>query len=373
MLSLSTIYIDTSHLNKLIKDFWCSTNVERRKKAQGFLSYLDNNGIVIFISHHTLHELLAIKDDAIVQERLNFLEQLPVIATASYPNNESILGHWMDVLRLELIFQLSNPEAEYSEICSSQRDAIVKYTSGAELMNSIRDTYIGLRDYGTFETQPTIALESILHSSDGSLVDDMKLSDLDKAEFKTKEELDDDIPKFVHHTVTNLKQKGDKRLEELEPIAFEFASRVVTGGGKLLDSSDKPKSRIYLDSLGVRPDQVTPDTTFREVSDIHIFNKTIDQFVEDGAFSSEQSLRLDQSTVPSWTIIREIEYLMRKEPRATGSSVIDREHMVYLSYVDMMSCDKRVAHYINISKKPHPILKRAKDICKAKPSYTDLI
>lgn len=373
MLSIKNIYIDTSHLNKLISDYWCSTTEHRRHKSREFLDKLESNGFIVFLSHHTLQELLAHENDDIVLERLNFIHNLPVLSTALEFNNNGVVGHWMDVLRAEIKFHLTDPEANYLTMCNSLKDQIIGHTSGPKLLNYASETYLALRDIGEFETQSAAEHESLLQSNEGRSIDNVKIRNLDNYQFKTKAEIAHHKSDYIERTTNSLIKHGDKKLINRESIAKDFAGKVFAGEDYLISATDKPDSNAYLKSRGVSPDQVSKNATFKDVTEISVFNAMMHDFVVDGTITSEEALLIDRDKIPSWTIVREIENLMRAEPRATGSSLIDRYHLPFVSYIDAMTCDKRVSHYLNISKNSHPILQQARERCKSAPSYSDLI
>lgn len=373
MLPLRTIYLDTSHLHKLVTDFWCSTDKTRRSKAHNFLDKLNSEGFVIFLSHHILHELFAHRSDDIVLERINFLANLPVLSSAPDTSNSGVIGHWMDVLKFEIKFQLNKPHADYETICDSIKSQVVTFSSGSDLIKNTFETYSYLRDSGLFDTQSAAEHESLLHSNDGRSFDNLKITKFNNYQFKSDKEIVNYKSHFVENTKMNLVKHGDKKLKNIDLVASDFAAHVLGNVESLKYTTAKPDLETYLEAQGVNLNQITKNTKFRDVKNIGTFNSTMKDFIKEGILTAEEVSVIDREKLPSWLIITEIEDFMRSEPRATGSSLMDRYHMPYISYVDAMSCDKRVMQYINISKHKHSVFQRARDRCKAQSCYSNLV
>jgi len=238
------------------------------------------------------------------------------------------------------------------------------------LLTQYLDIYLDARELGLFDVQRTKAIESLAHAAERS-IDAMTVAEIKTSKFKSQEEIDQWFQRFSMRVQRSITEFGDPKLQNTGEHATEFVDGVLEES-KTLPVNGVLKINDFLRGFGVRPDQVNDKTTVWEIGQVAIFNAQMKLLAENGNIRHDEVFRVNPKRVPSWIIWRELNEKMKADYRATGSSMSDRYHSSFISYVDKFQCDKRVHHYLGISKSTSEPIIRAKTISFKVKDYSSL-
>lgn len=368
---LKLLYLDSAEIGRVASDLYATKDVGRVQRANKFLDRLRNSTYVLFFNHHLLQELLALKNDDLVEKRISFISTLPIVCWPDTSTSDGLLGAYCDIQALEVNWSIENSEATYENCRSELSLKLLRYGSGEDLLSNYIDFYLAARDLDLFDVERVKAIESLTHAAERS-IDTMTVLDIKNAKFKSQHDIEKWFQNYSLTVQKRISTLGDKKLKNAATHATEFVDSVSDSAGNLLEDGVLNLDG-FLASFRVRPDQVNDQTTVWEIGQLAIFNSQMKLLIENGNLVAGEVANVNPDRIPSWVIWRELNLHMKADRRATGSSMSDRYHATFVSYVDMMQCDKRVHHYFNISKSNRDPLLRAKTIVFKVRDYADLV
>lgn len=346
------IAIDSSLLGKWAADAH-SNDSQLEKMANDVLGQILNQNWIPVISWHHIEELIRYPDEAVVENRMKFLFDLPHVAWIWNANGSDLIGSVVDVEAAEIRVHLSSKYDSIEKRCLSTRNLLLRFGKLSE--TSIISHWRDLRPYaiGMGKEQQKIASICHIESNENN---DTPLSALkgkmNLSHEKAKQACQENIPKDTQKIVV----RGDKRLSKHDA---EAASQVFSD--KILSLfPERKKSGIsahetFFEQFGYKSNEFSKDVTLGEFKATASRRKKMETAIQQLGLDIESVWpKLQNYLLPSEKVISEIRVSRKNAIRASGSDLNDDYLASLIPYLDAVVVDKRTYEYLVQAKKRNP-------------------
>ena len=364
------ISIDTFVFGKLAKDYY-SGNDKKSTKARGVVRFMIDNGLVPFITHHHIQEILQHGNETVKFNRWSLIGKFPTIAWVSGFHDSSVLGSIYDIHQLEVAYLLNNANPPQEKLEDKFKNRLLQYSSGAEFTDQFEYVYSEVNRLGYLDSQRNKEIESISHLQDRK-INETKLSELNNSTLKNPSEVTSYLEGYKNNLIAKLRSNGDIRLDNHSLIASDFIEEVRTTAQSLYEDISAPLFDSFIRSAGVRIDQVTPNTTVGELGYLAIYNAKMEQIMKSLGLPLDRAKEISPNDSTTWVIWRSLDKAMKREYRAHGSNMIDKHMSVLALYVDIFTVDKRVKEYFRQLRRKNTVLSNKFSNIVKISDYTDL-
>jgi hypothetical protein len=356
MILTKLISIDTSIFSSLAKDYRCDDK-QRKGQATKFIEYLNSNGFIPFFSFHHIQEMLQHESDDEIYFRWSLIKRFPMVAWFCSHNDRAALGSIVDIHATEVKYLAKTKNLDTKSLLSKVKKDLLRYSSGDDFVSAFENVSLELRYLGLIDAQQkeAKAIESLSHTRNPE-IDKIKLSVLNSSKLKSPAEALRSFNELERSIKNTLIERGDQKLTDQGMIARQFINDVKSQGAVLYNNDGVSLLEKFINIYGVKLHQITSKTTVGDLGYIAIYNAKSKQIAEILNLSAHEIESLPQENIPSWIIWREIDKMMKNEPRAHGSNVIDKHVSILALYVDIFITDKRVSNYFRQLKQQKPIL-----------------
>ena len=202
--------LDTSHLARLVNDS-VSSSRDRRRAAQAFIPDLVERGWLPLLCWHHLEELLQHRDDQLVDARLRYLWNWPLMAWVRPSDAEAGPGSILDVLKAEVVVAHSNPSADALQVRDLARDQLLSFGPATV---AIPDDF---RDWRALRTALAVRQEhsrrvSAISRWRAAPIDNTRIADLMNGALRSQEDAARTFGHLRHRLESEIVKRGDKRI-----------------------------------------------------------------------------------------------------------------------------------------------------------------
>lgn len=364
------ISIDTSIFGKLAKDFY-TRNSERSDNAKEVVRFLNESGLIPFITIHHIQEILQHENKGVVFERWSLISKFPTIAWMCSFEDNRVLGSIYNIHQLEVEHLLEYPDPDLEVLNKAFKEKLIQYCSGESFVKKFEQVYSKARQLGHMDAKHSKEIESISHLQNKK-INDTKLSELNNSVLRSPEEVMSYMDIYEQELASNLELKGDIKLENPSRIAREFVESVISEAQPLHSNTSTSLYESFVRNAGVRMDQVTPNTTIGELGYLATYNSKIQQILESLDVPESKAKDISPCDSTTWVIWKHLDKAMKYEKRAHGSNMIDKHMSVLALYVDIFTVDKRVKEYFRQLKNKNSVLSQSFGNIVKLAGYEDL-
>lgn len=337
------IAIDNSILGKVSKDFY-SENLENQTKALDFFDNIKLQGLVPLFCFHHIAEILQHENENIVSAKLSLIANFPQVAWVKSISQNLSIGSIIDIQGAEIQKAISSPSISLSELVETVRNELISYSTGSDFIEMIGPECYVIREMNLIDIQRGKAVDSISHVRDPN-IDKVKLSVLKKSRLKTNDEVLGSFGVLKNKYLSELHERGDRKLEGHDGIVSNFLHNVWEFGEKLHKQRSNSLYINFLNTLGIDEKYVNENWTVGELGYFAIFKEKLKVISRSFSLNEEDVLKYPLSTFPSWHIWVELDKRIRKEKYAHGSNIIDKYLGAFSLYADILVVDKRIKEY----------------------------
>jgi transposase len=350
------ISIDTSIFGKIAKDYYCNDK-RRSEEATRLVEYVIEKGFIPFLSFHHIQEILQHENDTEVFNRWSLIKHFPMIAWFCSHDNREILGSIFDIHLTEVKHLVNRKKQGLKSLLSDVKDDLIKYSSGEDFINQFEFVYCQLRDLGLVDNQRSKAIESLSHIRDKN-IDKIKLSELNSSKLKSPSEVKDFFNGYAKRIEISLIEKGDQKLSNHTLVAQQFVEEVKSEGESFYKNDGSSLLEKFVSINGVKLRQINPKTTVGDLGYLAIYNSKMRLIAKSLKLGINEVEDLSQDSITSWVIWREIDKMIKNEPYAHGSNIVDKHMLILALYIDVFIVDKRINEYFRQLKGKMPILSK---------------
>lgn len=337
------IAIDNSILGKISKDYYCK-NLDKQKKAFEFIKNIKQQGLVPIFCFHHIAEILQHENKKVVFNRLSLISKFPQVAWVKSVSQNMSIGSINDIQGTEIQKIVASPDISISELIEAVRNELILYSTGSSFSEMIKPECDVIRGLNLIDTQKSKAVDSISHVRDPN-IDNIKLSVLKKSRLKTTDEVQSSFSKLKKQYLSELHERGDKKLKEHNGVVSNFLYSVWECGEELYKQQSNSLYSNFLNAIGIDPKYVNENWTIDELGYFSIFRKKLNVITRSFSLNEDVVLQYPLSTFPSWHIWVELDKRIRKEKYAYGSNIIDKYLGAFSLYADILVVDKRIKEY----------------------------
>jgi hypothetical protein len=335
------VSLDTSTLGNLARD------TDRDRHADQVTDLLNCGVILPFLSFHHVLELYQHNDRDIRLRRAQYLKSLKLIAFQKTTEDAPNIGDIVDLQSEEIMALVHAPGLALESVVNVVRAKVISgVCSGREFLEAYGELWDLLRSTGImnhFEHKGA-EIESIARKAPGD-----RIAKLPKpGEYKLRDEADVEaiFSKMLIWLTQQLREKGDRRVNDPEGSAMAFLTRVYREGKLMWTSNGSdPFLEVVSHLYGVDPERLPSKPTIEDVGYEAIFltrMSVVEERLQLPAGTLVKTIR--QEMVPSWRIWRSLDHMMRTS-KAAGSNMGDRFHACYAPYVEWLQVDKRIREF----------------------------
>lgn len=337
------IALDSSIIGNVARDFYHS-NQQNQKKAMRFLDCLSSKNLIPLITWHHIEELLQHNDEAVVDNRIHFIKNFPMVAWFDSVNSQGVVGSILDIQATELSWLIDNPSITLEVVIQKTKDKLLKFGSGQDLVsifNYDEETWKQIRENLAHRQERCREVASIGHAKMGD-DETEKLTKLSDWQLRSPEETLRELKKLGIKLEKDLMDRGDKKLSDHKLVAQEFIKDVYKHGTRLYYSKGSVREN-FLKSFDLNPEDLSSKNTIEDIGYTAIFRKKLKILAEKLSINYEDLFRtIKEDCCPSWLIWREVDKVLKTANRACGSNITDKYHSILALYVDILIVDKRV-------------------------------
>ena len=332
------VALDSSQLGHIARDKF-SKDKARQNRAAEFARGLDQSGSLLFLTLHHLQELFSHHNADVVEQRMEFVQSLPMIASITSIAGDDIVGSVVDIQAAEARIAFKEPAASVESIRDEASKTLFRLVSGAEAVRPFVQSWPELGP--ELAGQQARSRETIAISRSGFAgMSDVKIVDLLKRASRKPEDIQRQLETLHARLSQDIRERGDKRIPDAERTSAVFIDDVNRLGMATL-GTDNPALTI-LSLFDVDISEIGPETTVGDVGAISIFRKklrVLNQYL--GLPWHELKARINEDRLPSSVIQSGVARFHPDTKEWDGSELPDR-HLACLSpYANITYVDKR--------------------------------
>lgn len=344
------IAIDSSMLGKWAADA-NSSEPDARKMAGNVFDHILSENWIPVISWHHVEELIRYPDDAVVENRMNFLLTFPYVAWIWTANGSDLIGSVGDVQAAEIQIHLSAKYDSIKKRCLATRNLLLRFGKPSEI--STLSLWRNLRQYAIDMGKNQQEIASICHSK-SDVDNDTPLSALKGKMTLSYEDAKQACQEEATKMTQELIDRGDKRLSKHDAVAQDFSDQIfplITGESK----HGRSAFEVLFEQLGYKSNEFPRDITIGEFQDAVVRRKQLEISIQLLGLKIETVWpKLQNYQLPSEKIISEIRRSRKNATRASGSDLNDDYLASMMPYLDAVVVDKRTYEYLMQAKKRNP-------------------
>jgi hypothetical protein len=332
------VALDSSQLGEIARDT-SSEDEAHRDRAKAFLHGLETGNSVLLLCFHHIQELLSHDNSATVENRVEFLKTLPLVATLRPLIEGYPIGSIIDLQAAEIRAAYRNSQADAKSIRDEVALKAFNFESGAEALRPFLESWHELKI--AFAEQG-IRRRKIVAISRSSFADisTRKVSDLFGRGAESKPRMAQRFDEFHSSLAHDIRERGDRRIGDAEQVATEFLNRLWQLATQAA-SAPEPAFEI-LRAAGVCPSEVGPNATVAEVCRLVQFRQKLRILNEDLRLPwAELKKTVTEDKLPS-AIIQAAVAVNRPDTHEWKGSDMTDDYLACLSaYADETYVDKR--------------------------------
>src|SRR6266702_996712 len=140
------VALDSSHLGAVATDAAAKDHV-RQKRARLLETAISDSGSVIVLSYQHIEELLSHQRDEVVQQRVSYIQSLPMVAAVSSFRKDGVIGAITDIQSFEVSAAFNNPLGDLLAVRDEVAKSVFRLCSGADLLGPLVPYLTELRQH----------------------------------------------------------------------------------------------------------------------------------------------------------------------------------------------------------------------------------
>lgn len=333
------IAMDSSQLGD-----WCrdklSKDSSQRAIATSFEEALTRNGWVVLLSWHHLEELLSVESSTVAANRMHCLQTLPLVGWPAQSDGQPGLGSVMDIVGAEIRAALGLQGASALEIRDLVAMTWLRVGTGEQALSPYADIWRELQPHFWERRKRNQEIVAIRSSTSFDL-SGVKVADLMNKELRSPQDATGALSVLLQRLSGEIKDRGDKRIEDPLAVASQFMMQVVQNSHPLPPTARELVLRGLL-LMEIDLTDLRPGSTLRDVNELGISRLRAKAAAEATGLSwSAITDRVQISQIPSLIIQGTLGAHRQDLPQRKGSDMTD-EHLATLApYADTTYVDKR--------------------------------
>lgn len=328
-----------------------SVYINVRQRAKSFVDKLFDADCMPFLSLTNVHELLAIEDKKVIQNRLDWLRQLPSMSWIESLNLEKFpdqtpFGMHFDIFCWEIETHLQNSHLSMRDLRDLVQQRRRQHGSGAIAISKIENDLDDHIKLANITLQLNRKATSIKQTKIFELPDTIKLRDLQGKPLPSRESIQAKENALEESLNKELETQADPNLLNLKSVAESFIHELPVSE-IVKQCHDKLDVILFLGNY--QKNDVNLDMSLKEFgewSQFQQFAKTILKQFRPTLLN--RVLDIEEAKIPSWMIYRNFQRYSQPKATAVGSDLNDIYLCFFLPYVDVGFVDKRTKANLDI-------------------------
>lgn len=348
------VVIDSATLGKVSRDYW-DQDVSSRDKARSFITRLQYLGVFVTFTLTHVSELLGHGDQQVVQDRLRFLQSIPLIAWLRPYDLGWFPGGIPDLVSRELHVVVHGSARNWREIVDAVRPELWETGMGYEMFVEDDNLWSAIKRESNRLHEKEKYVASVART-DPAQIRDLKISDALRLPIRPKEERGAYMHRFAQEMQKQLDRHGDKRLDSSHDVAIDFANSRLQDIKATDEMGGNPIQRL-LEYQDVPTECVSPEMTIGALGELAVYAKRLEMISKSLHPPIELPMRdVPQDTLPSYVLERKLASIQNKAERVSGSDLGDRHIAPLIFYTDGIEVDKRTCEFLNQVRRNEPKL-----------------
>ncbi|MDO8446678.1 MAG: hypothetical protein Q7T53_11355 [Deltaproteobacteria bacterium] len=351
------IALDSSTIGNVARDLYGS-NQHNQGKARHLLDCISLKNLIPLVTWHHIEELLQHEDDAVIDNRICFIKNLPMVAWFDTVKPSGIIGTIMDIQAIELSWLISNPSTSFEEIIQKTKDKLLKFGTGRDLI-SIYDMTIWkqiMKRTAPIRQNRRREIASISHAKIGGS-ETKKPINFSNWQLRNHEEAEKVVETLKTNLEKDLVNRGDKKLSDHKTVAQEFIKDVYKDGLHLYHNRGDVREN-FLKSFGLSPEEIPDKASIEDIGYAAIFRKKLKILAEILDINEDSFKTIKEDHCPSWLIWKELDKVLKSDDRTYGSNITDKYLAVLALYADFLIVDKRIHEKFNQVVRRNAVIKK---------------
>lgn len=348
------IVLDSAHMAGLVLDL-SGTSRERRRAAHRFMPELIESGWLPILCWHHLEELLQHGDDQLVDARLRYLWNWPLLAWVRPAEPAAGPGSIVDILGHEAAAALANPGSGAERVRDFARSALIQVGSGREAIPEAFKDWRVLRAALAAHRENARRVAAISRWR-ASSIDHTRISDWIGRPARNHAEAARTLQTLRDNLEGEIATRGDKRIADPSAMASGFMAEVVRDGLSVVGTSHPSPAIQLLVNAGLDPEDIDPSATFAETMDMLTFQKRL-RTAADAHRLPWPALKRTVSAqqLPVSVIEAGMRSYAHDQPERKGSELNDTHLLCLAPYADITFVDKRTLESARRARSKLPI------------------
>jgi len=337
------------------KDYF-HKNKSHQQQATNVLESLYNKGAIPLLTWHHIEELLAHRNDKIVSNSIQLLQELPIVASLICCSAPYHIGSIVDIETVEFNIILDNKNISLKSITEKTRNDIFDFCSGEDLLYPYIPQLETLRRAVFAKENRKKEIASISRAQ-SIKPQDPKLSTLRKDKLRSLESASGILNKMQTKLEEEICQKGDKKINSPEKTANEFFKSVLKSGESMYTSSGSTEKR-FLKEFGIKIEETKDFKTLDQILYLAIFKKRREVISRNFPDNKKNGIiGIKEKNCPTWLLWKELHKIRTKAERASGSDLNDGYLAGLVYYADLTIVDKRTNEFLTQIERKNKLLK----------------
>lgn len=347
--------LDSSMINDIARDYF-HKDEDKNKKAKDIINSFYNSGGVLVITWHHLEELLAHKNDHIVNCSIELIRNLPEVASIKN-GGVDFTGNIRDIDIEEVNNILKYKNSDLKFIIKKTKENIFNFSSGEKFLELFLLYLPDLRERALLNVNKKREIASISRAQ-SLKIGNPKLSDLKTGKINSLEKANLILPYMEKQLASEIKVKGDKKIESADISAKEFLSSIGNDMAKFMNSPSPSFEELFLKSQNITNKEFENLKNMEEYELLVIFKERIKGITKSfSILDKKKALVIEEKSSPTWLLWKELYKCRIKAERVSGSDLNDAFLSGLCMYVDLTIVDKRTHEYLSQIKRKNEILK----------------
>jgi hypothetical protein len=332
------VALDSSQLGHIARDKF-SKDKARQNRAAEFARGLDQCGSLLLLTLHHLQELFSHDNAHVVEQRMEFVQSLPMVASIASIAGDDIIGSVIDIQAVEARIAFKEPSASVESIRDEASKTLFRLVSGADAVRPFMQSRAELGP--ELARQQARSREIIAISRSGfAAISHVKVFDLLKGTSRKPEDIQRQLESLHSRLSRDIRDHGDKRIPEPERTSAVFIDEVNRLGRATLSTENQALAILSLFDVDIS--EIGPKTTVGDVGDIGAFRKKLRALNQHLALPwNELKARVKEDHLPSGIIQSGVARFHPDTKERDGSELTDR-HLACLSpYANVTYVDSR--------------------------------
>lgn len=365
------VALDSSMINDIARDYF-NKDVDKNKKANDIINSLYNGGGVLVITWHHLEELLAHKNDHIVNCSIALIRNLPEVASIKN-GGVDFTGNIRDIDIEEINNILKYKNSDLKSIIQKTKKDIFSFSSGEKFLELFLLYQPFLREKVLRDLDKKREIVSISRAKSLNIGNN-KLSDLKTGKINSPEEAKLRLQYMEKQLASEIKVKGDKKIESADTSAKDFLSSIYNDMAKFMNSPSPSFEELFLKNQNITNAEFEKLKNMEEYDLLVIFKERIKGITKEfSTLDKKKALEIEENSSPTWLLWKELYKCRIKAERVSGSDINDAFLSGLCLYVDLTIVDKRTHEYLSQIKRKNKLIKPIIGNFKKLSNYSNIL